>query len=149
MNEAQEMPEERIEETLAVEGSEQVVADESTEETPEETTESSPEKSEGLKSAIERGMESLSKALNSALENRGNVVMVRVNDEALQHLDMLVEAEVTSSRSESAAFLINEGIRVNAALFDQIRDITEQIAALREQLRESVNLGKTEEDTSA
>jgi uncharacterized FlaG/YvyC family protein len=149
MNEAQEMPEERIEETLAVEGSEQVVADESTEETTEETTESSPEKSEGLKSAIERGMESLSKALNSALENRGNVVMVRVNDEALQHLDMLVEAEVTSSRSESAAFLINEGIRVNAALFDQIRDITEQIAALREQLRESVNLGKTEEDTSA
>lgn len=110
----------------------------------EPTTEAT--KGETLKSAIERGMESLSKALNSALENRGNVVMVRVNDEALRHLDMLVEAEVTSSRSESAAFLINEGIRANSALFDKIRGITEQIADLRAQLRESVKLDKDEEE---
>ncbi len=103
-------------------------------------------KGETLKSAIERGMESLSKALNSALENRGNVVMVRVNDEALRHLDMLVEAEVTSSRSESAAFLINEGIHANEALFEKIRGITEQIADLRAQLRESVKLDKDEEE---
>lgn len=136
MDEAKEQPEENVEE----------VTTEETEEEREQpdtdgTTASSSDKGEGLKSAIERGMESLSKALNSALENRGNVVMVRVNDEALKHLDMLVEAEVTSSRSESAAFLISEGIHANEALFDKIRSITEQISALREQLRESVNLG--------
>ena len=120
------------------------------EEIPTEETEAAepapPEKAESLKSAIERGMESLSKALSSALENRGNVVMVRVNDEALHHLDMLVDAEITSSRSESAAFLINEGIHTNEALFEKIRSITEQIAALREQLRESVNLEEEAEE---
>lgn len=143
------MPEEMEEIPLVedVEGSGQVAADESTEEAPEETTESPSERGESLKIAIERGIESLSKALNSALKNRQNVVMVRVNDEALQHLDMLVVAEITSSRSESAAFLINEGIRANAALFDKIRDITEQIALLREQLRESVSLNEPEEET--
>lgn len=89
-------------------------------------------------SALEKSMESLSKALGTALEDRANVVMVRVNDEALRHLDMLVEAEVTKSRSESAALLINEGIRANQALFDKIGDITRQIAELREQLRQSI-----------
>ncbi len=65
--------------------------------------------------------------------------MVRVNDEALRHLDMLVETEVTKSRSESAAFLINEGIKANKALYDRIREITDQIMDLRNQLREVVN----------
>jgi hypothetical protein len=77
-------------------------------------------------------------ALNVALQGRGNVVMVRVNDEALQNLDMLVEAEITKSRSESAAFLINEGIRANQELFDRIGAIAQQISDLRTQLREQV-----------
>jgi hypothetical protein len=64
--------------------------------------------------------------------------MVRVNDDALQFLDMLVEAEITKSRSESAAFLINEGINANNGLFDRIKAITQQIADLRTQLREEV-----------
>jgi len=66
------------------------------------------------------------------------VVMVRVNDDSLSYLDMLVEADVTKSRSESAAFLINEGIKVNGSLFNKIREITDQIAALKAQLRDSV-----------
>ena len=92
-----------------------------------------------FREALEKGMESLGKALNTALEDRGNGVMVRVNDEALRHLDMLVEAEITKSRSESAAFLINAGIEHNHELFQKISDITAQIAALRSQLREAVN----------
>jgi hypothetical protein len=78
--------------------------------------------------------------LSEALQARGNVVMVRVNDEALVHMDMLVDAEVTKSRSESAAFLIAEGIKANQALFDKIGAITQQIAELREQLRKEVKL---------
>lgn len=92
-----------------------------------------------LKDALKQ-VESFGQALSEALQGRGNVVMVRVNDEALAHLDMLVEAEITKSRSESAAFLINEGITSNQMLFDRIRNITQQIAELREQLRQEVKL---------
>jgi hypothetical protein len=74
------------------------------------------------------------------MQDRANVVMVRVNDDALNHLDMLIEADVTKSRSESAAFLITEGVKANQELFDKISNITDQIAALRAQLRESVNI---------
>ncbi len=84
-------------------------------------------------------VESFGQALSEALQGRGNVVMVRVNDEALEHLDMLVEAEITKSRSESAAFLINEGINANQELFERISAITQQIAELREQLRVEVH----------
>jgi light-regulated signal transduction histidine kinase (bacteriophytochrome) len=111
-----------------------------TEETVKEKVEAKKDKaSHHLKDAL-RQVESFGQALSEALQGRGNVVMVRVNDEALSHLDMLVEAEITKSRSESAAFLINEGISANEVLFDRIRNITEQIAELREQLRHEVKL---------
>ncbi len=92
-----------------------------------------------LKDALER-VESLGKTLAAALQDRANVVMVRVNDDALKHLDMLVEADITKSRSESAAFLITEGMKANQGLFDQISSVTEQIATLRAQLRETVKI---------
>jgi hypothetical protein len=92
-----------------------------------------------LKDALER-VESLGKTLAGAMQDRANVVMVRVNDDALKHLDMLVEADITKSRSESAAFLITEGVKANKGLFEKIGSITDQIAELRAQLRETVNL---------
>lgn len=85
-------------------------------------------------------VESLGKALGSALQDRANVVMVRVNNDSLRYLDMLVEADITHSRSESAAFLINEGIKANEALFNKIRDITDQIVVLKSQLKEVVEI---------
>ncbi len=87
---------------------------------------------------VESFTENLGKALGSALQDRANVVMVRVNNDSLDYLDMLVEADVTKSRSESAAFLINEGIKANEALFNKIREITDQIASLKAQLRGTV-----------
>jgi hypothetical protein len=116
----------------------------------EETTGASETKSAGTKSGsasktfneaikqVENFTENLGKALGSALQDRANVVMVRVNNDSLSYLDMLVEADVTKSRSESAAFLINEGIKANQALFNRIREITDQIVQLKSQLRESV-----------
>lgn len=83
-------------------------------------------------------VENIGQTLGEALQGRGNVVMVRVNDETLAHLDMLVEAELARSRSEAAALLIGEGMKANAPLFERIRQITDQIAALRGQLRQSV-----------
>ena len=95
--------------------------------------------SEQLKDAWKQ-VESFGKALSKALQGRDNVVMVRVNDEALAHLDMLIEAEITKSRSESAAFLISEGINANHSHFQRIGAITRQIAELRQQLRREVRL---------
>jgi hypothetical protein len=87
---------------------------------------------------VEKQVGNISKALGSALQDRANVVMVRVNDDSLLYLDMLVEADITKSRSESAAFLINEGIKANEALFNKIRQITDQISELKAQLRQTV-----------
>ena len=125
-----------------------VIEGEATEIPGEETTgEEKPAESKAtaaaLKDALER-VESLGKTLTSALQDRANVVMVRVNDDALKHLDMLIEADITKSRSESAAFLITEGIKANRSLFDKIGSITEQIVTLRAQLRESVKIDPVE-----
>ena len=78
-------------------------------------------------------------AVSRALADRTNVVMVRVNDETLRYLDMLVEADICKSRSESAAFLIAEGVKAKKALYERIAKVTEQIAELRRQLREIVS----------
>ncbi len=88
---------------------------------------------------LKGAFDSLSKTVTSVMENRTNVVMVRVNDDALRHMDMLVEAEITNSRSQSAAFLINEGVKANISLYKKISSVTDQIVALRTQLREMVD----------
>ncbi|NMB89597.1 MAG: hypothetical protein GYA17_14655 [Chloroflexi bacterium] len=90
-----------------------------------------------LKDALKQ-VENVGQALGAALQGRGNVVMVRVNDETLKQLDMLVEAEITKSRSESAALMITEGIKANDALYARITEIANQIAHLRARLRESI-----------
>jgi hypothetical protein len=69
-------------------------------------------------------------------DGRGNVVMVRVNDDALARLDQLVEADLFGSRSECAAFLIGAGIASQKELFDRLGAHTEEIRRLKEQLRQ-------------
>jgi len=82
-------------------------------------------------------------SLEAALSGRGNSVMVRVNDEALAKLDMLVAAGICKSRSESAAFLLQRGIENSGALFDRIESVTNKITQMRQELLESVQeLGK-------
>ncbi len=85
--------------------------------------------------AVKDAVGSFGKAVTSALQDRTHVIIVRVNDDALRHMDMLVQAEVTKNRPESAAFLISEGIRANQALFSRINALTEQISSLRTELR--------------
>ena len=69
-------------------------------------------------------------------DGRGNVVMVRVNDDALARLDQLVEADLFGSRSECAAFLIGAGIASQKELFDRLSAHTDEIRRLKEQLRQ-------------
>lgn len=125
-----------------VEVSPEDVTQESTEKPEESTAKPNPKRDKpasSIKDALKQA-ETFAQTLSEALQGRGNVVMVRVNDDALAHLDMLIEAEITKSRSESAAFLINEGINANEALFSRISAITDQIAELRDRLREEVKL---------
>ena len=79
--------------------------------------------------------------LEAALSGRGNTVMVRVNDEALKKLDMLVASGICNSRSESAACLLQQGIEHSEALFTRISDVTGQITSMREELQEWVKAG--------
>jgi hypothetical protein len=72
--------------------------------------------------------------LEAALSGRGNTVMVRVHDDALAKLDMLIAAGICKSRSESAAFLLQRGIESSAAMFDRIGDVTAQITTMRQEL---------------
>jgi hypothetical protein len=64
-------------------------------------------------------------------DGRGNVVMVRIGDDA-----QLVEAALFGSRSECAAFLIGAGIASQKELFDRLGVHTEEIRKLKEQLRQ-------------
>jgi hypothetical protein len=88
----------------------------------------------GVGKALNNFMESL----EAALTGRGNSVMVRVNDEALAKLDMLIDAGICKSRSESAAFLLQRGIESSSQLFDRIETVTSHISKLSVDLLESV-----------
>jgi Arc/MetJ-type ribon-helix-helix transcriptional regulator len=70
-------------------------------------------------------------------ENRSHVVMVRLGDEALARIDQLVDAELFSSRSECAAFLIGAGIQSKQELFERLSAQTEEIRRLKEQMRQT------------
>jgi hypothetical protein len=101
------------------------------------------------KSQAQSASESVGKAINSSMESleaaltgRGNTVMVRVNDEALEKLDMLVASGICGSRSEAAAFLLQRGIESSEPLFMRISDVTEQITTMRQELQEWVHQRK-------
>ncbi len=78
----------------------------------------------------------LKETLQEALSARNSVVMVRLNKESLAWLDDLVEAGVVNSRSESAAYLIGEGINARRDLFDSISNKVDQIRKAKEELRQ-------------
>lgn len=71
--------------------------------------------------------------------SRDNVVMVRVDKASLDRLDELVEAGIMGSRSEAAAFLIEEGVKARQPLFDRIAEKIQQIRDAKEELRRMVD----------
>jgi Arc/MetJ-type ribon-helix-helix transcriptional regulator len=88
--------------------------------------------------SVGKAISNIMDSLEAALTGRGNTVMVRVNDEALEKLDMLVASGICSSRSEAAAFLLQRGIESSEPLFTRIADVTTQITNLRQELQEWV-----------
>ena len=83
--------------------------------------------------------ESIRKVVDKALASRNTVLTIRVNDESNRKMNMLVDAGLFKSRSESAAFLIQEGIKNQDALFDKISDRLDKIEKIREELKKVVS----------
>jgi len=82
--------------------------------------------------------ESIKKAIDKALESRNTVLTIRVNDESNKRLNMLVECGLFKSRSESAAFLIEEGIKRQKSLFEKISSKMQEMEKIKSDLHEIV-----------
>jgi len=83
--------------------------------------------------------DSIRKVIDRALASRNTVLTIRVNDESNKKLNMLVEAGLFKSRSESAAFLIEEGIKNQQPLFLKITDKLKKMEKIRDELMDIVS----------
>lgn len=104
----------------------------------DEITSSVKEVAQKTGEALNKATESIGKAIESALAARDKVVMVRVNDDSLRSLDALVQTGIFKSRSEAAAFLISEGVKAQAPLFERIWERIKEIERLRAELKDIV-----------
>ena len=78
----------------------------------------------------------ISRTIEKAMSAKDDyVVAVKISPEAQDKLEQLVQAGVFRSRAEAAGFLIDEGIKTQAALFDRVRQKLAEIERLRAELR--------------
>ena len=78
----------------------------------------------------------ISRTIEKAISAKDDyVVAVKVTPQAQEKLEALVQAGVFRSRAEAAGFLIEEGIHVQAALFERVRQKLAEIERLRAELR--------------
>ena len=85
-----------------------------------------------------RTAESIKKAVDKALSSRNTVLTIRVNDDSNEKINRLVESGLFKTRSESAAFLIMEGIKSQQALFDKIEGKIKRIEKIKDELKSIV-----------
>lgn len=93
---------------------------------------------DALRDLVNKVPETVNKAVERALNVRDTTVLVRLSDESSDQLDKLIMAGVFKGRAEAAAFLIDEGIKAQGALFQRINDKMAEIERLRAELRQSV-----------
>jgi Arc/MetJ-type ribon-helix-helix transcriptional regulator len=78
----------------------------------------------------------ISRTIEKAISAKDDyVVAVKISPQAQDKLEQLVQAGVFRSRAEAAGFLIDEGIKTQAALFDRVRQKLTEIERLRAELR--------------
>ncbi|NIM60044.1 MAG: hypothetical protein GTO16_14065 [Candidatus Aminicenantes bacterium] len=83
--------------------------------------------------------ESIKKVIDKAMVARNTVLTIRVNDESNEKLRMLVDVGLFKSRSESAAFLIQEGIKSQEELFAKISTKLKKIDKIKDELKDIVS----------
>jgi hypothetical protein len=82
----------------------------------------------------------ISRTIERAISAKDDyVVAVKVSHDAQEKLEQLVQAGVFRNRAEAAAFLIDEGIKTQSALFDRVQQKLAEIERLRAELRGMVN----------
>ena len=88
-----------------------------------------------LKKRVEGIVHGATDVVAGALDARANSISVRPDDEDLQRIDELVEAEVFSNRSSATTFLVTEGIKANAEMFAKIQEGFAEIRRVKAELR--------------
>ncbi len=92
-----------------------------------------------LRDLFNRVPETVNKAVERAMNVRDTTVLVRLSESSSDAIDTLVSAGIFKSRADAAAFLIDEGIKAQSALFQRIQDKLSEIEKLRDELRHSVS----------
>lgn len=77
----------------------------------------------------------LGEAVTVTAQDVTHRMVVRVDDETRHHLDLLVQLDAVDTREEAATYLMQEGIKAQQPLFEQIERTNERIAALRSTLK--------------
>ena len=93
--------------------------------------------------------EAVTGAVTGALEARAHSASVRLDEDTVQRIDQLVEAEIVSDRSAGIAFLVREGIEARTDLFDQINESFAKIRQVKDHLRRLGSDLSPEQDAAA
>ena len=91
-----------------------------------------------IREFVTKAPETINKAVERAMNVKDTTVLLRLGDKESEALDTLVSAGIYKSRTEAANFLIAEGIKAQAALFERIQSKLDEIERLRSELRQSV-----------
>jgi hypothetical protein len=87
----------------------------------------------------------ISRTIERAISAKDDYMLaVKVSSEASHKLGQLVQAGVFGTRAEAAAFLIDEGIKTQTALFERVEQKLAEIERLRAELRGMVGERKTD-----
>ena len=86
----------------------------------------------------------ISRTIERAISAKDDYMLaVKVSQDAQVKLGQLVQAGVFGTRAEAAAFLIDEGIKVQGPLFEHVEQKLAEIERLRAELRGLVSENKT------
>jgi hypothetical protein len=77
----------------------------------------------------------IGRAIEKAVSAGEHAILVKVDDETLRKIEMLVRAEICKTRPEAMVFLATEGIKSQQALFDRIEAKEAEIERLKSELR--------------
>jgi hypothetical protein len=87
----------------------------------------------------------ISRTIERAISAKDDYMLaVKVSQDAQIRLGQLVQAGVFGTRAEAAAFLIDEGIKTQTALFERVEQKLTEIERLRAELRGMVGEKKEE-----
>ena len=86
----------------------------------------------------------ISRTIERAISAKDDYMLaVKVSQDAQVKLGQLVQAGVFGTRAEAAAFLIDEGIKTQGALFERVEQKLGEIERLRAELRGMIAENKT------